>query len=546
MKSAFFHNLSLQKKFILVTAIAVIILMFIIGFMVTEREKGIMHRDIERQGRILAETLAIPVMDDLSKNVLFGRLGLVQEGRMIGNYFSEIFENSNIDLIYLAVLDEHGKVISHNDRHEYGNVYHDPKTLNALASDSTIVQHYHDRTISHEALDVATPLMLGKKRWGTLKFGLSLEKVDKQIHNTVVSTLVFTVVLLIAGLCIIVLLSRRFIRPITQLARTMESAGGDMLDVKVDVKGKDEIASLGQSFNRMIDRIRESNFELEQTHEKLLKFARTIEKTGGDMLDVKVDIKGNDEIALLGQSFNSMIDRIRESNFELEQTHEKLLQSQKLASLGILASGVAHEINNPLGGMFNCVQMLEQNGDDKDFRQQYLKLIKDGLVRIEDTVGKLLWMSRKQGKNLQTVGIKQTVKDIYPFIEHRIEKKNITYNEHIQDDITVSIDPIDLQQVMINLMINAIQSMKQGGTLSVNAFRNNSKVILEVSDTGDGIEEENLDKIFDPFYTTKRPGEGTGLGLWLTYEIVKNYDGEISVHSKKGKGSTFTIKFNRV
>jgi signal transduction histidine kinase len=190
--------------------------------------------------------------------------------------------------------------------------------------------------------------------------------------------------------------------------------------------------------------------------------------------------------------------------------------------------------------------MLEQNGDDKDFRQQYLKLIKDGLVRIEDTVGKLLWMSRKQGKNLQTVGIKQTVKDIYPFIEHRIEKKNITYNEHIQDDITVSIDPIDLQQVMINLMINAIQSMKQGGTLSVNAFRNNSKVILEVSDTGDGIEEENLDKIFDPFYTTKRPGEGTGLGLWLTYEIVKNYDGEISVHSKKGKGSTFTIKFNRV
>jgi signal transduction histidine kinase len=99
---------------------------------------------------------------------------------------------------------------------------------------------------------------------------------------------------------------------------------------------------------------------------------------------------------------------------------------------------------------------------------------------------------------------------------------------------------------MINLMINAIQSMKQGGTLSVNAFRNNSKVILEVSDTGDGIEEENLDKIFDPFYTTKRPGEGTGLGLWLTYEIVKNYDGEISVHSKKGKGSTFTIKFNRV
>jgi signal transduction histidine kinase len=485
-------------------------------------------------------------MDDLTKNVSFGRLGLVEEGRMIGNYFSDIFENKDIDLISLVVLDENGRVIAHNDVDEYGKVYQDPKTLHALASDSTIVQHYHDNTVGHDALDIATPLMLGKKRWGTLKFAISLEKVDQKIHNTVVSAIIFTVVLLIVGLCIIVFFSRRFIRPITKLAETMEKAGGDMRDVEVVVRGKDEVASLGQSFNKMIDRIRESNTQLMQTHEKLLQFTRTIEKTSGDMLDVKVDINGKDEVASLGQSFNRMIDRIRESNIKLKETHEQLLHSQKLASLGILASGVAHEINNPLGGMFNCVQMLEQMGEDKNFRQKYLKLLKDGLIRIEDTVGKLLWMSRKKDKNIQTVEITQSLRDVYPFIEYRLVQNNITYNAQAEDGISVSIDPIDLQQVLINLMINAIQSMKDGGTLNINTFSQNSEVVLEISDTGEGIDKKNLHNIFDPFYTTKKPGEGTGLGLWLTYEIVKNYDGDIAVRSTKGEGTTFSITFKRV
>ena len=114
----------------------------------------------------------------------------------------------------------------------------------------------------------------------------------------------------------------------------------------------------------------------------------------------------------------------------------------------------------------------------------------------------------------------------------------------MEDGISVLMDPHDFQQVITNLMINAIQSMKDGGELNIIAVKNNSHVILEVSDTGEGIEEHYRDNIFDPFYTTKPPGEGTGLGLWNTYEIVKSYEGEISVSSENGKGSTFTIKLN--
>jgi signal transduction histidine kinase len=323
----------------------------------------------------------------------------------------------------------------------------------------------------------------------------------------------------------------------------MEQAGGDTLDVSVQTEGEDEIALLGKSFNRMIDRIRESNTELKSTHEQLLQFARTMERAGGDMLDVKVDLKdakGKEEIALLGQSFNQMIDRIRQSSLELKQTHEKLLQSEKLASIGILASGVAHEINNPLGGLFNCVKMLEE-GKNKELEVRYYALLKEGLQRIEATVGKLLWMSRKGPKKPTRVSVRDSLDAVFDFVGYNIRKKGIAYSSNLENGVSVFMDPVDLQQILINLMVNAIQSMENGGTLDVNSRRSQSMVVVEMADSGEGISPENLGRIFDPFFTTKRPGAGTGLGLWLTYEIVKNYGGEVSIQSEPGKGTKVTL-----
>jgi two-component system NtrC family sensor kinase len=486
MISPFFERLSLQKRFIIITFTSVIIFMVIMGIIITRRESGIMYRDIVRQGRILSETLAIPVMNDL----IYEKLGLVEEGGLIDNYVTEIFGSKDVDLLYIAILDAEGKVISHNDFNEYGKAYDDPITVKALASDSTIAQKFYSDKVGYEAIDFATPLSIGRKRWGTLKFAISLESLDNEMQTVILHVIMITLVLLIVSFVAIILLSRRFIRPITELALTMEKAGIDKLEVKAVTKG-------------------------------------------------------NDEIALLGQSFNRMIERIRESNIELKMTHEKLYQSQKLASIGILASGVAHEINNPLGGMFNCVQMLEQRGEDKEFRQRYLKLIKDGLDRIETTVGNLLGMYRKKERNLCSVDVKQSIRDAYRFIEYRLKQNNITFNENVEDGVCIVIDPYDLQLITINLLINAIQSMNNGGNISVNSFYEDSMVAFEVSDTGEGIEDENMSTIYDPFYTTKQPGEGTGLGLWVVYEIVEYYNAKISVNSKKGEGSTFTIKFNR-
>ncbi|MEW6409908.1 MAG: hypothetical protein AB1488_07330, partial [Nitrospirota bacterium] len=166
----FFENLGLQYKFILITTIAIILLMSIIGYMAVERERTLLYAEIERQGKLLAETLAIPIINDL----IYERLGLVEEGGLIDNYVMETYNRQDIDLVYIAILDEEGKVISHNDLTEYGKIYNDPLTQNLLMAETTLLEHSFNTAINHNILDVGTPLSIGKKRWGTLRFAISL------------------------------------------------------------------------------------------------------------------------------------------------------------------------------------------------------------------------------------------------------------------------------------------------------------------------------------------------------------------------------------
>ncbi|MCL4457583.1 MAG: ATP-binding protein [Nitrospirae bacterium] len=475
-------GLSLQSKFVLITTVAIIVLMGIIGYMAVKREKDILYADVENQGRLLGETLAIPIINDL----IYERLGLVEEGGLLDNYIMEIFNRKDVDLLYIAILDEDGKVISHNNITEYGKVYSDSLTVKALKANNTVVQQF-----SHEgdsSMDFGVPLSIGKKRWGTLKFGISLKKVEQESFATISKIIITTLFFLAGGFVIILFLSRRFIGPITQLANTMEKARSDYLDVKVDVKG-------------------------------------------------------SDELAVLGEKFNSMIERIKQANEELKKTHEKLVQSEKLASIGILASGVAHEINNPLGGLFNCHYFLKQNGDDPVLREKYLSLIGEGLERIENIVSKLLWTSRKGDHKPIVINIKDSVREAYSLVEYKVKKDNIRFINEISDGLSIFIDPHDFHQIILNLFINAIHAMKDGGILKVRGYGKDSKIKIDIMDTGIGIAQEHVGKIFDPFFTTKPPGEGTGLGLWLSYEIIRNYNGEILVESEPGKGSTFALSF---
>ena len=187
--------------------------------------------------------------------------------------------------------------------------------------------------------------------------------------------------------------------------------------------------------------------------------------------------------------------------------------------------------------------MLRQNGDNLAFREKYLGLIGEGLERIEGTVSKLLWMAKKGEHNPVSINIKNAVDNTYSLIEYKLKRSGIAFLNEVEEAAVVVMDLHDFQQAMLNLFINAVHAMPEGGTLRVRVHNNDFKISIEVADTGSGISDEHIGKIFDPFFTTKPVGEGTGLGLWLTYEIVRSYNGEIAVESRPGSGSAFTLTF---
>jgi len=217
------------------------------------------------------------------------------------------------------------------------------------------------------------------------------------------------------------------------------------------------------------------------------------------------------------------------------------LQSEKLATLGLLSSTVAHRINNPLGGIKNCIAMLRRKGDDPVFRADYLQLMNEGVESIEQTVGQLLWTAGKRRGEETHADVGEVARRVLRFIDYRLKREAIGLSVDLEDDLPVMVPPHDLHQILLNIMVNGIQAMGEGGTLTVQGHRCREHVEIRISDTGAGIDAAILPHLFDLFYTTKKEGEGTGLGLWMTYELVKKYQGDISVESEPDQGTTFIV-----
>lgn len=150
-------------------------------------------------------------------------------------------------------------------------------------------------------------------------------------------------------------------------------------------------------------------------------------------------------------------------------------------------------------------------------------------------------MARKGEDIKEVVKVEELVDHIIEFIKYNVLKKRINIEKNIENGLEIFINRSDLEQILLNLLINAIHAIEHDGVIKISCRREGEKILLEIEDNGCGIGKENLNKIFDPFFTTKKQGEGTGLGLWITYEIVKNYGGEIRVESEEGKGSKFYI-----
>ncbi|NOX87625.1 MAG: HAMP domain-containing protein [Calditrichaeota bacterium] len=268
----------------------------------------------------------------------------------------------------------------------------------------------------------------------------------------------------------------------------------------------------------------------------------------------KVPIEGKDEIKELANEFETMRQKLLESYQNLEKKIEErtkalreaqfqISHQEKMASLGILAAGVAHEIGNPLTSISSMAQIIKRKVKD-DSIEEYINTILANIERISKIVRELVDFSRPSGLESSWVNINDVIRNAIGIVKYDKRAKNVNFRLSLAEDLpNLYLVSDQLLQVFLNIMINALDALKNGkGTIEINTAQSGQNVIITIKDDGMGIPEDHLNKIFEPFFTTKEVGHGTGLGLSVSYGIIKNFNGKIEVQSKVGEGSRFTIK----
>jgi two-component system NtrC family sensor kinase len=310
-------------------------------------------------------------------------------------------------------------------------------------------------------------------------------QIDRLFQRAMILFIISVVVFLALGLVVAFYLSRMLVQPLVQMQQAMDKiAHGDFTPLPEPEKPSEEFFALFRAFNRMIH--------------------------------------------------------------ELEVHQEQLVQSRKIAAVGTLTSGIAHELNNPINNIVLTAEALKEDYQSMS-PDESQGLIQDILVQAEraaEIVKGLLDFSRSEHPEYEALSIGAVIQDTLKLVRNQLTLSGI----HVEEDVPADLPPIHgekkcLQQVFLNLFINAIQAMLHGGSLQIRArpSPDGHWMVIDVTDTGVGIDPEHLPLIFDPFYTTKQVGRGTGLGLSVTYGIVEKHGGHIEVKSRKGEGATFTL-----
>jgi signal transduction histidine kinase len=221
---------------------------------------------------------------------------------------------------------------------------------------------------------------------------------------------------------------------------------------------------------------------------------------------------------------------------------QQLLHADRLASIGQLSAGVAHELNEPLGNILGLAQLSLKLPKLPAQAKTDLVKIQDCVLYSREIIRKLMEFSRQSPVHKEKINLNNVIDNSITFLEARCIKEGIKIAKHYTEDITIIADANQIKQVITNLTINAIQAMKDGGRLTFTTKKNLKTACLSVEDTGMGIPGEHISKTFMPFFTTKDVGEGTGLGLSVVYGIIKNHSGDIKVSSEPGNGTTFEIR----
>ncbi|MCH9037848.1 MAG: HAMP domain-containing histidine kinase [Chloroflexi bacterium] len=365
-----------------------------------------------------------------------------------------------------------------------------------------VIRHVQDY------LDVSAPIISEGRTVGFVRFRMTSSSVSEALKNLAVSALVQALLMIAVAFPITFLVAQRFTRPIKTLAKAAESVGAGTLDVDMPP---------------MDDR--------------------------------------NDEFGDLNRSFHGMVEALKESRNRLERAQQRNVQTAKMVAVDKLANGVAHEINNPLASILGFAQLGKQKlsrfegetieRDEIAFLDRYLGFVETEAMRCGQIISRMLRFTLSPEQQMMPTDVNQQVEQFIRMNINQLAQSGVTPELRLGGSLPkIDAEVISLLRVFNQVLSNAIKAMPGGGTLRVSTFTKQespeapfTNVVVEIQDTGHGIPSEIVDKVFDPFFTTGEPGRGTGLGLYVTYQIIKQHGADIEIVSQEGEGTTVTMTF---
>ncbi len=579
---------SLRGKAILAATFFIVIFMALTGYTILSREKELYLRDRENQARALVETAGI----NFTNAYLYQEVGLIEETGVIDRYITDLLSKER-RILTIIIFDNSGMVIGHCHLFEHGKFYKNAKEI--LAHNATFVREVNDKDRG-PILEAITPLMVGTRRIATLRIEFSLKEFYEKLADLGKRIFFLTILAISGSIFLMILGINAMIRPVRRLSKAMDSIDYGRYDNISDVPRRDEIGHLQRSFAGMVRRLKEADLQWENTFNSITDLVTIHDK---DFRIVKANIalaqrvgattdglKGkrcwevfhdstngpcptcpHSTTLKTGQTttiemeypplkgifltttfpiFNEGREMVGTVHVAKDITEEKMLQerliqSEKMAAMGQMAAGIAHEINNPLNSILGYATYLLESVDKKSPIRDELDRIASGAHRCKDTVKRFLDLARETPQRMEPIDVREALIDVLSMCHHAISSLKIRVKEKVRKGLLINGDMRQIEEVFMNIILNACDAMKDGGELSIGAGMEDSLIKIRIADTGCGIPSDDLPRIYNPFFTTKEPGKGTGLGLAVSHTIIKNHGGTIDCHSIVGKGTQFLI-----
>jgi two-component system NtrC family sensor kinase len=526
-------SLSLRIKFIVPIAVMVILSMTVVSFYLIDRQSDSYLSELESKGATMIRMLAINAESGVlfeqtyELNDLLGALAAFE-----GITYAVITNSEGVVLAETGVPDkpDDSHTVSSprllRSNAEYTRYFTDRNGLEILVLTAPIIsqtQHLNRESLGLVGgVDKSMATARTSEEIGSIELGLSLETVNQEILEAQTAAILLTVIVVLGTIAMLAFIVSAITKPVTELVEVTDQISRGDFSRKVDIKQFDEIGHLADTFNKMIESLKQSRDEIEL-------YNRNLEQ------------------------------KIIERTQQLEEAQQQLVQSEKMSAIGQLAAGVAHELNNPLGGILGYAQFtLEKlqkcvptktSQKEIDSYTRYVRDIEVQARRCKAIVQNLLRFSRSSKSiDFEEVDINRAIEETMSFVEHQLRLNNISINVTLDRNIPMIHGNVgQLQQVFTNLIINAMHASPSGATIEIISRYSpalgefGGAVELVFADHGHGIPQEHLKKVFEPFFTTKEVGKGTGLGLSVSYGIIRSHGGEINVIETPGGGATFTM-----